>query len=313
MAAAAWRPRGMACSFRRTPVRRRPNAMPLSPALLFIDTGNLAQPAIGRWRFPARAADGARKALPVKGLIPLEFDDRAERHGASPQARWVSGTSLRAALPPRPARSPPRGRRREPAAGSGASIAVGPNEGARRTSLGLSAHSPDIEAAAMPATNEHLADYGLAIARFGNLDVNLDDDNARLKKLADDIAATKSARPPPARSCSAARSPASRRHPAITTAPPSETTRPATARPIPLAPSVTITTFDGERPSHEPSLPQLATAPRPGAAAAAGSCRRTRATGSRPAPPPGRPPAPAPARRPPPAGPGARPPGRASR
>jgi membrane protease subunit (stomatin/prohibitin family) len=55
--------------------------------------------------------------------------------------------------------------------------------------LGLSAHSPDIEAAAMPATNEHLADYGLAIARFGNLDVNLDDDdNARLKKLAGDTA-----------------------------------------------------------------------------------------------------------------------------
>jgi hypothetical protein len=55
--------------------------------------------------------------------------------------------------------------------------------------LGLSAHSPDIEAAAMPATNGHLADYGLAIARFGNLDVNLDDDdNARLKKLAGDTA-----------------------------------------------------------------------------------------------------------------------------
>jgi membrane protease subunit (stomatin/prohibitin family) len=55
--------------------------------------------------------------------------------------------------------------------------------------LGLSMHSPDIEVAAMPATNEQLADYGLAIARFGNLDVNLDDDdNARLKKLAGDTA-----------------------------------------------------------------------------------------------------------------------------
>jgi membrane protease subunit (stomatin/prohibitin family) len=55
--------------------------------------------------------------------------------------------------------------------------------------LGLSVHSPEIEAAAMPATNEQLADYGLAIARFGNLDVNLDDDdNARLKKLAGDTA-----------------------------------------------------------------------------------------------------------------------------
>src|SRR6516164_9549753 len=55
--------------------------------------------------------------------------------------------------------------------------------------LGLSVHSPEIEAAAMPAANEQLADYGLAIARFGNLDVNLDDDdNARLKKLAGDTA-----------------------------------------------------------------------------------------------------------------------------
>ena len=55
--------------------------------------------------------------------------------------------------------------------------------------LGLSMHSPDIEAATMPAANEQLADYGLAIARFGNLDVNLDDDdNARLKKLAGDTA-----------------------------------------------------------------------------------------------------------------------------
>jgi membrane protease subunit (stomatin/prohibitin family) len=53
--------------------------------------------------------------------------------------------------------------------------------------LGLSVHSPDIERATMPAANEQLADYGLAIARFGNLDVNLDDDdNARLKKLAVD-------------------------------------------------------------------------------------------------------------------------------
>ena len=53
--------------------------------------------------------------------------------------------------------------------------------------LGLSMHSPDIERATMPAANEQLADYGLAIARFGNLDVNLDDDdNARLKKLAVD-------------------------------------------------------------------------------------------------------------------------------
>ena len=53
--------------------------------------------------------------------------------------------------------------------------------------LGMSMHSPEIEAAAGPAANEQLVDYGLAIARFGNLDVNLDDDdNARLKKLAAD-------------------------------------------------------------------------------------------------------------------------------
>jgi membrane protease subunit (stomatin/prohibitin family) len=55
--------------------------------------------------------------------------------------------------------------------------------------LGLSMHSPEIETATMPATNAQLADYGLAITRFGNLDVNLDDDdNARLKKLAGDTA-----------------------------------------------------------------------------------------------------------------------------
>jgi membrane protease subunit (stomatin/prohibitin family) len=55
--------------------------------------------------------------------------------------------------------------------------------------LGLSMHSPEIEAATMPATNAQLVDYGLAITRFGNLDVNLDDDdNVRLKKLAGDTA-----------------------------------------------------------------------------------------------------------------------------
>jgi membrane protease subunit (stomatin/prohibitin family) len=55
--------------------------------------------------------------------------------------------------------------------------------------LGLSAHSPDIESAAMPAANGQLADYGIMISRLGNLDVNLDDDdNARLKKLAGDAA-----------------------------------------------------------------------------------------------------------------------------
>jgi membrane protease subunit (stomatin/prohibitin family) len=55
--------------------------------------------------------------------------------------------------------------------------------------LGLSAHSPDIEAAVMPAADSQLDDYGITISRLGNLDVNLDeDDNARLKKLAGDTA-----------------------------------------------------------------------------------------------------------------------------
>jgi membrane protease subunit (stomatin/prohibitin family) len=55
--------------------------------------------------------------------------------------------------------------------------------------LGLSAHSPDIEAATMPAANAQLADYGITICRFGNLDVNLaEEDSARLKKLAGDYA-----------------------------------------------------------------------------------------------------------------------------
>jgi len=55
--------------------------------------------------------------------------------------------------------------------------------------LGLSAHSPEIEVAAMRAANQELADYGISITRLGNLDINLDDDdNARLKKLAGDTA-----------------------------------------------------------------------------------------------------------------------------
>jgi membrane protease subunit (stomatin/prohibitin family) len=55
--------------------------------------------------------------------------------------------------------------------------------------LGLSVHTPEIEAAAMRGANEHLAGYGLMIARFGNVDINLDpEDNAKLKKLAGDTA-----------------------------------------------------------------------------------------------------------------------------
>jgi membrane protease subunit (stomatin/prohibitin family) len=55
--------------------------------------------------------------------------------------------------------------------------------------LGLSAHSPDIEAAVMPAADAQLENYGVTISRLGNLDVNLaDEDSARLKKLAGDTA-----------------------------------------------------------------------------------------------------------------------------
>lgn len=55
--------------------------------------------------------------------------------------------------------------------------------------LGLSAHSPDIEAAVMPAADGQLETYGITISKLGNLDVNLDEeDNARLKKLAGDTA-----------------------------------------------------------------------------------------------------------------------------
>jgi membrane protease subunit (stomatin/prohibitin family) len=55
--------------------------------------------------------------------------------------------------------------------------------------LGLSMHSPEIEVGAMEGANRELADYGIAITRLGNLDINLDDeDNKRLKKLAGDTA-----------------------------------------------------------------------------------------------------------------------------
>src|SRR6201997_2714379 len=55
--------------------------------------------------------------------------------------------------------------------------------------LGLSMHSPEIEAQSLDAANRELADYGISLTRLGNVDVNLDDDdNARLKKLAGDTA-----------------------------------------------------------------------------------------------------------------------------
>ena len=39
--------------------------------------------------------------------------------------------------------------------------------------LGLSMHSPDIEVGAMGGANHELSDYGIAITRLGNLDINL--------------------------------------------------------------------------------------------------------------------------------------------
>jgi membrane protease subunit (stomatin/prohibitin family) len=55
--------------------------------------------------------------------------------------------------------------------------------------LGLSMHSPEIEAQSLQAGSQELADYGISLTRLGNVDVNLDeDDNKRLKKLAGDTA-----------------------------------------------------------------------------------------------------------------------------
>jgi membrane protease subunit (stomatin/prohibitin family) len=55
--------------------------------------------------------------------------------------------------------------------------------------LGLSMHSPEIEAQSLEAANRELETYGINLTRLGNVDINLDDDdNARLKKLAGDTA-----------------------------------------------------------------------------------------------------------------------------
>jgi membrane protease subunit (stomatin/prohibitin family) len=55
--------------------------------------------------------------------------------------------------------------------------------------LGLSMHSPEIEAQSLEAANRELDTYGITLTRLGNVDINLDDDdNARLKKLAGDTA-----------------------------------------------------------------------------------------------------------------------------
>jgi len=57
--------------------------------------------------------------------------------------------------------------------------------------LGLSAFTPEIEAAILAATNEQLAHYGLSITRMGNFDVNLaEEDEAHLKELARDASYT---------------------------------------------------------------------------------------------------------------------------
>ncbi len=55
--------------------------------------------------------------------------------------------------------------------------------------LGLSMHSPEIEAQSLEAANHELESYGIMLTRLGNVDINLDDDdNVRLKKLAGDTA-----------------------------------------------------------------------------------------------------------------------------
>jgi membrane protease subunit (stomatin/prohibitin family) len=55
--------------------------------------------------------------------------------------------------------------------------------------LGLSAYTPQIEEVVIAATNEAIADYGLAVARMGNFDLNLSaEDQATLKALAKDTA-----------------------------------------------------------------------------------------------------------------------------
>jgi membrane protease subunit (stomatin/prohibitin family) len=53
--------------------------------------------------------------------------------------------------------------------------------------LGLSAHSPEIEQAAIVSANGQLEAYGLAVTRMGNFDINLPPDDAeQLKRLAKD-------------------------------------------------------------------------------------------------------------------------------
>jgi membrane protease subunit (stomatin/prohibitin family) len=57
--------------------------------------------------------------------------------------------------------------------------------------LGVSSHLSEIEQMALGLASAQLEHYGIAIARMGNLDVNLsDEDMATLKKLASDVAYT---------------------------------------------------------------------------------------------------------------------------
>jgi len=57
--------------------------------------------------------------------------------------------------------------------------------------LGLSAYTPELEAAVLEAANAAIFDYGLGIVRMGNFDVNLaEEDEERLKQLAKDVSYT---------------------------------------------------------------------------------------------------------------------------
>ncbi|MCU1502948.1 MAG: hypothetical protein JWM12_2302, partial [Ilumatobacteraceae bacterium] len=57
--------------------------------------------------------------------------------------------------------------------------------------LGLSAYTPEIEAAVVESANAAIFDYGLGIVRMGNFDINLvEEDEARLKTLAKDVSYT---------------------------------------------------------------------------------------------------------------------------
>ncbi len=57
--------------------------------------------------------------------------------------------------------------------------------------LGLSAYTPELEAAVLEAANAAIFDYGMGLVRMGNFDVNLaEEDEERLKQLAKDVSYT---------------------------------------------------------------------------------------------------------------------------